>query len=55
MSKIPSTPCLLCNQPVTLAMRQKFTPCPKSKDGKSGHALVRSPDSLGKIMPKRGR
>ena len=46
-----STPCLLCGQPVTWKMWTKFTPCPTSKDGKSGHALECSPDSIGKIRP----
>jgi hypothetical protein len=34
-----STPCLTCGQPVTWETWQKFTPCPSSKDGKSGHTV----------------
>ena len=48
-----STPCLLCGNPVTRAMWRVFTPCPKSKDGKSGHMLACSPDSIGRIKPKQ--
>jgi hypothetical protein len=51
--KEKSTPCLICNSPVTLKMWRTFTSCPKSRDGKSGHMLACSPSSLGKILPKK--
>jgi len=51
--KAKSTPCLICGEPVTWSAWKTFTPCPASKDGKSGHALACTPDSLGKIVPKK--
>jgi hypothetical protein len=37
VNRKPTAPCLLCGQPVTWEMWTKFTPCPTSKSGKSGH------------------
>ena len=52
VNRKPATaPCLLCGQPVTWEMWTKFTPCPTSKSGKSGHMLECSPNSMGKIRP----